>query len=82
MVLGECLRLLLCLDYNTRCIRYWMILLQMPNYRYPKNCYKLNKDFDGLGRVTWARPVKQLLIKIDLVLSGLVKNLEIQTCLF
>ena len=39
MVLVECGRLPLCVTYYTNCITYWCTLLQMPSYRYPKQCY-------------------------------------------
>ena len=39
VALGECGRLPLCITYHVKCIKYWCNLLQMPEHRYPKNCY-------------------------------------------
>ena len=63
MALGECGRLPLCTIYHVKCITYWCKLLSMPNNRYPKNCYKMLKSQDDIGRVNWATKVKELLFK-------------------
>ena len=63
MVLGECGRLPLCITYYSKCIKYWCTLLQMPNHRYPVNCYKMLKSLDDVGRRTWATSVKDLLFR-------------------
>ena len=61
IVLGECGRLPLCCTYYIDCIRYWCKLLTMQNHRYPKNCYKMLKSLDDVGRRSWASNVKHLL---------------------
>jgi hypothetical protein len=63
MALGECGRLPLCIDYYIKCLKYWIKLLQMPAFRYPKNCYLMLKSHDDAGRVNWATSVKNLLFK-------------------
>ena len=49
-VLGECGRHPLYIFYMTRCIKYWLKVLQMENTRYPNACYKMLKRLDDLGR--------------------------------
>ena len=61
MVLGECRRLPLAVTYQTNCIKYWCKLIQMQESRYPKQCYKMLKSLDDIGRLTWATKIKDLL---------------------
>ena len=63
MALGQCGRLPLCIDYHTKCIKYWCKLLQMANHRYPRNCYVMLKQQDELGRSNWVSSVKHLLFR-------------------
>ena len=58
MVMGECGRLPLCVDYFLKCIKYWLKLLFMPEYRLPKKCYKMLIGLDDIGRNNWASSVK------------------------
>lgn len=62
-VLMETGRLPLYLSYYKKLIKYWLKLLNMPNTRYPKACYKLLHSLDQQGRTTWATTVKELLYK-------------------
>ena len=41
--------------------QYWLKLLFMPEYRLPKNCYKMLIGLDNIGRNNWASSVKYLL---------------------
>ena len=61
VALGECGRLPLCVDYFLKCIKYWLKLLYMPQYRLPRNCYKMLKGLDDTGRNNWASAIKHLL---------------------
>ena len=61
MVLGECGRLPLYVEYHCKAVKYWTKLIHMPIHRYPGNCYKMIKSLDDIGRETWASSVKQLL---------------------
>lgn len=62
-VLGETGRYPLYVKYYKRCISYWLTILQMPDTRYPKACYKMLYCLDQQGRHTWASSVKMLLCK-------------------
>jgi hypothetical protein len=64
MTLGECGRLPLCVEYHTKCIKYWCRRLQMPIHRYPKNCYIMLKRQDELGRINWVTSVKKSSLSI------------------
>ena len=61
MVLGECGRLPLCVDCFLKCIKYWLKLLFMPEYRLPKNFYKMLIGLVDIERNNWASSVKHLL---------------------
>jgi hypothetical protein len=60
---GECGRLPLSVTYHTNFIKYWCRLIQMPEHRYPRQCYFMLKSLDDLGRCTWATKVKNILFK-------------------
>ncbi len=64
-VLGECGRVPLSVLYMSRCIKYWLKLVQVysPN-RYPKCCYDILYNLDLAGRHTWATDIKLLLYGI------------------
>ena len=63
LVLGECGRYPLAIVYVTQCIKYWTKLVQMPNYRYPRQCYNMLRSLTEAGRITWASHVKSLLFQ-------------------
>ena len=60
---GECGRLPLCFIYFTRCIKYWLKLIRMEEFRYPKQCYLMLKRLDECNRITWATKVRLLLCR-------------------
>ena len=37
--------------------------MQMPNYRYPRQCYNMLRSLAEAGRITWASHVKSLLFQ-------------------
>ena len=41
LAVSECGRYPLAVTYMTQCVKYWVRLTQMPNYRYPKQCYNM-----------------------------------------
>ena len=53
-VLGEVGRLPMFVQYNKKCIKYWLKLIEMSTTRYPFTCYKMLKELDDNGRHTWA----------------------------
>lgn len=61
-VLGECGRFPVQLNYTMKCIKYWIKLTRMPNYRYPKACYNMLYSLSEQGRVTWALNIKMMLM--------------------
>ena len=65
VALGECGRYPVYVDYYSYCIKYWCLLLVMPNNRYPRNCYLMQKSLDDVGRRTWSTYVKNLLFLYD-----------------
>lgn len=58
---GECGRWPLYVDYFCKCTRYWIRLTRMNTYRYQYQCYRMLRNLDTVGRVTWATKVKDLL---------------------
>ena len=63
VVLGECGRLPLYIDYVAKLIKYRCKLLQMRQQRFPRQCYIMLRDLDVAGRQTWASEVRQILFK-------------------
>ena len=61
--LSECGRHPLAVTYMTQCIKHWVRLIQMPNHRYPKQCYNMLRSFAAVGKVNWASNVRSLLYK-------------------
>ena len=61
MALGECGRFPLCMSYMPICVKYWLKLIRMENTRYTKSCYEMLRQFDSLGRYTWATNIKNML---------------------
>ena len=39
LALSECGRFPLAVTYMTQCVKYWVRLIQMPKYRFPKQCF-------------------------------------------
>ena len=59
--LGECGRMPLCISYMPQCIKYWLKLITMAEYRYHKQRYKLLYRLDEAERKTWATNIRVLL---------------------
>ena len=62
-VLSECGRYPLAVIYMTQCVKYWVRLTQMRNYRYPKQCYNMLRSLASSGKINWASNVRLLLYK-------------------
>ena len=60
---GELGRYPLCLAYFIRCIKYWLKLTRMENFRYPKQSYLMLKNLDDRNRITWATSIRNLLCR-------------------
>ena len=41
LTLGECGRVPIAITYMIPCLKYWICLLHMERYRYPKQCYEM-----------------------------------------
>lgn len=72
--LGECGRLPIAVTYMSRCLNYWIKILQMENHRYPKQCYFMLKRLDETGKITWASHIKEMLFSLGSVMYGLHKK--------
>jgi len=60
-VYGECGRLPLCTIYFANCVKYWLKLITMEEYRYPRQCYNMLYRLDNVGRNNWTSNVRKLL---------------------
>jgi len=84
-VLGECGRVPLAVVYMSRCIKYWIKLVQVYNpNRYPKCCYDILFNLDSAGRHTWATNIKLLLYRLGfghVWLSQGVGNINMFLCI-
>ena len=38
----------------TQCVKYWIRLTQIPNNRYPKQCYNRLRYLASAGKTNWA----------------------------
>ena len=47
----------------TQVVKYWIKLTQLPNSRYPRQCYLMLKLLTDNGKVTWRTHVKSLLFE-------------------
>lgn len=59
--LGEVGRYPLAIHYHTRCIKYWLKVLNMTTDRYPRNCYNMLYSLDQSGKHTWASCIREML---------------------
>ena len=62
-VLGDCGRYPLFISYFTKCINFWLKLLNIDNNRLTKKCYLLSKNLDANGRQTWCSKIRLLLCR-------------------
>jgi len=64
LVLIECGRNTLSVEYNTAVVKYWTKILHMSNERYPKKCYQQLKAHADMGRTNWASGIRNLLFNL------------------
>ena len=77
LALGECGRLLaIAVTYMSRCLKYWIRLLQMEEYRYPKHCYIMLKKLDENGKLHGRVELKIYYLSLGLDMHGLHRMLE------
>ena len=60
---SECGRYPMYVDYFCRCVKYWIKLTRMNLNRFPYKCYKMLRNLDETGHITWASKVRELLYK-------------------
>ena len=49
--------------YFIRCLKYWLKLTRMEDFRYPKQSYLMLKNLDDCNRITWATSIRNLLCR-------------------
>ena len=59
--LGECGRFPMYITQYTKCIKYWLQVIQLPEHRYPKQIYNMLLEQDRAGRVNWVSHIKAIL---------------------
>lgn len=59
VVLGDCGRYPMYIASSKRCIKYWLKILEMPEDRYVKKCYKMLRYLDEVGHKNWVTKVKE-----------------------
>ncbi|XP_077994296.1 uncharacterized protein LOC144448021 [Glandiceps talaboti] len=59
-VLGECGRLPSFCYYVTRCVKYWLHIITMPESRLPFKAYQMLFKMDEQGKHSWVTQVKHL----------------------
>ena len=60
---GECGRFTIYIDYFCRCVKYWVKLTRMNTKSLPYKSYKMLRNLDENGRITWASKVREMLFK-------------------
>ena len=61
LVLLECGRRSLSIDYNISVIKYWTKLIHMSEDRYPRKCYEQMIRHADIGRKNWVSKLKNVL---------------------
>ena len=62
-VLGELGRRPLRVQYNFRCVKYWLTIVQDKSKRLRNSLYYVLKNLDDVGKQTWASEIKGLLYR-------------------
>ena len=47
--------------YYSRCNKYWLKIIRIPDHRYPKVCYSMLRVLNEMCRITWASHIRCLL---------------------
>ena len=61
-VLGDCGKSPLWIEAAKRCIKYWIKIPILPNYKYVKLSYNMLKSLDEYDQTYWAISVKCMLL--------------------
>ena len=64
LVLVECGRHSLSVDYNLSVVKYWTKVIHMSEDRYPRKCYQQLKAHADIGRTNLASCIKNLLLTL------------------
>lgn len=72
--LSECGRFPLAVFYIAQCIKYWVKLTQMPNHRYPRQCYLMLRSLTEAGKTTWTTHIKTLLFEYGFGYAWIADN--------
>ena len=72
---AECGRRPLATTYITRCVKFWVKLVQMPRNRYPRQCYEMLRQLDEGGRNTWATNIKRLLYRYGFGIAWITQDI-------
>ena len=54
------------LVYHSRCFKYWLKIIRIPDQKYPKVCYSMLKVLNERCKITWASHVRCLLERYSL----------------
>jgi len=73
--LAECGRRPLATIYMTRCVKFWVKLVQMPRNRYPRQRYEMLRQLDEGGRNTWASNIKRLLYRYGFGIAWITQDI-------
>jgi len=73
--LAECGRRPLATIYMTRCVKFWVKLVQMPRNLYPRQCYEMIRQLDEGGRNTWATNIKHLLYRYGFGIAWITQDI-------
>jgi hypothetical protein len=85
MVLGECGRNTLYYNTVIKCITFWVKLIHMPTYRYPRKAYDMLYVLDCAQRQTWATSIKNVLFNFGFGYAWIfqeIGNVEAFICEF
>ena len=64
LVYGDVGRYPLYINSATRCIKYWLKLLALEEYRIPRQAYVMLKNLDERGKTCWATYIKNTLLSM------------------
>ena len=61
--MGEIGKYPVAISYYSRCIKYGLKIIRIPDHIYPKVCYSMLKVLNERCRITWASHIRYLLEK-------------------
>ena len=57
--------------YHSRCIKYWLKIIRIPDHRYPQVCYSMLIVLNERCRITWASHIRCLLERYGFSFVGI-----------